>query len=266
MPAIEHDSDLTVQAERLSGAVRAAGDIALKFFRADVRSWTKGNASPVSEADIAVDEFLHERLANTDIAWLSEETEDDPTRLQMRRVWVIDPIDGTRGYIAGKPDWSISAALVEDGRPVVGVLFAPATDDFYLAVAGGGATLNNKPIMANSGDSLAAMRVAGPQSAAARLPTDTVIVPKIHSLALRIAKIANGALDAAFAGGNSHDWDLAAADLLVHEAGGTLTDIQGQILAYNRPEPVHSPLIAAGLQRHAALMARFEMARFEKGR
>ena len=172
-------------------------------------------------------------------------------------MWVVDPIDGTRGFIAGHPDWAISAALVEGGRPVAAALFAPVSDELFIAVKGGGATCNGVAIQTSPGDRLDGARVAGPQRRLERLSAiwpRIAIAAKIHSLALRIARVADGALDAALAGPNSHDWDLAAADLLVHEAGGALTSLDGQPPFYNRPEPVHGALFAAGGARHAALL------------
>src|SRR5882757_1385165 len=109
---------------------------------------------PVTEADIASNDLLRTRLVELGDGWLSEESEDDPTRLAARRVWVVDPIDGTRAFIAGREDWSVSVALVVDGRPVVAALFAPATDELFLSTAGGGATRNGVPIQASSGSSL----------------------------------------------------------------------------------------------------------------
>ena len=252
MPA----SDLAALGELLSGAVRAAGALALSYTRANLKHWTKGKDSPVSEADIAVDALLKERLAPTAYEWLSEEAEDNFTRLDARRVWVIDPIDGTRAFIAGKPDWTISAALVEDGRPIAATVFAPATDEFFFATAGSGATCNGAPIRASDNPTLAAASVSGPKrvtdNLAQRQP-DLTVLPRIHSLALRFARVAQGTLDIALAGGNSHDWDLAAADLLVHEAGGTLTTLAGNTAIYNRREPVHGPLVAAGRARSQVL-------------
>lgn len=258
MPVADVTAPRSVYAERLMAAVREAGEVALAKFRAPLKSWTKVNASPVSEADIAVNDLLQNRLlkAHEDIAWLSEETEDDPARLNARRLWIVDPIDGTRAYIAGRPDWSISAALVEDGRPVVAVIFAPVTKDMFLAIAGDGAELNGAAMRTTTG-ALQGIRVAGPAGYLKRLQAvdeSFAVHPKIHSLALRFARVAEGAIDAAFASGNSHDWDLAAADLLVHEAGGALTTFTGQLLAYNRTVPVHAPLVAAGRDRHAALV------------
>ena len=146
---------------------------------------------------------------------------------------------------------------MEDGRPIVAVLFAPVEDEMFVAVAGQGATLNDVPIRTSNGG-LDGARIAGPPGYQRRLQAIEprfVAEPKIHSLALRFARVAHGAIDAAFASGDSHDWDLAAADLLVHEAGGALTTFAGQSLIYNKPEPCHPPLVAAGPQRHAALIS-----------
>jgi len=252
------DLDLPHQAERLAAAVREAGALARSMFGAPIRNWIKGASSPVCDADIAVDALLRERLSDDGIAWLSEESVDDPTRLAARYVWIVDPIDGTRAYIAGLTDWAVSAALVADGRPIAACLYAPLSEEFFMAVAGGGATCNGAPIAAAPGRELAHMRLAGPKRLLERLqgmaPPFTVM-PRTHSLALRLTRVAQGTFDAAIAGGNSHDWDLAAADLLVHEAGGALTPFAGGPVIYNCPVPRHGMLVAAGRDRHAALIA-----------
>ena len=230
------------------------------MFGKPVKTWTKGLAlSPVSEADIAADNLLRERLTpdNPRIAWLSEESVDDPARLDARLVWIVDPIDGTRAYIGGLADWAVSAALVENGRPIVACLYAPALDEFFVARAGGGATLNGAPIAASRGTDVKDARIAGPRKLIDRLKTFAppfAAMPRVHSLALRLTRVAQGVFDAAIAGGDSHDWDLAAADLLVHEAGGTLTPFAGGNVAYNQPVPRHGMLVAAGRDRHAALI------------
>jgi myo-inositol-1(or 4)-monophosphatase len=247
-------------ARHLVAAVREAGALALAMFGSPVETWTKGHGSPVSAADIAVDDLLRARLsaAGPGIAWLSEESAPDPARSAARRVWVVDPIDGTRAYLAGRTDWSVAAALVEDGRPVAAAVFAPAEPAFYDAVAGKGARLDGAPIAASGGESLDGARVAGPkpyQDRLAALGLKIESVPRIHSIALRFARVARGTLDAAFSAGSSHDWDLAAADLLVHEAGGALTTLAGRTLVYNRAELVHGALVAAGSARHRALVA-----------
>ena len=253
MPA----SELLRDRERLATAVKEAGAVAHRFFRGPLKSWTKGEGdSPVSEADIASNDLLRRHLVEAGDGWLSEESENDPTRLAARRVWVVDPIDGTRAFIAGREDWSVSVALVVDGRPTVAALFAPATDELFLATVGGGATRNGSAIRASAGGGLEGARVGGPKRMLERIVssgTGIVPMPRVHSLALRLARVAHSELDAAVAGGNGHDWDLAAADLLVHEAGGMMTALDGQVLIYNRPDPVHSVLIASGRERHAAL-------------
>ncbi len=252
--------DLAIEADRLAAAVREAGVLALSMFEKPLKNWTKGpGSSPVSEADIAADDLLRQRLIIPDspIAWLSEESVDDPARLGARYVWIIDPIDGTRAFIGGLTDWAVSAALVADGRPIAACLYAPALDQFFTARVGGGATLNGARIAVSDGTDVQSARIAGPRQLLQRIAATTPalrIMPRGHSLALRLARVAQGVFDAAIAGGDSHDWDLAAADLLVHEAGGTLTPVEGGIVTYNRPVPRHGVLIAAGRDRHAALI------------
>jgi myo-inositol-1(or 4)-monophosphatase len=238
----------------LSAIVREAGALAAGKFGGAFRHWTKGESSPVTEVDIAVDDFLRERLPRlAPGGWLSEETEDDSARLGASRVWIVDPIDGTRAFVSGRTDWAVSVALVEDGRPVAAALYSPLEDGLYLALAGEGASRDGAPIAVNEGANLAQARVAGPKPMIERLAkSEPAIVaePKVFSLALRIARIAAGRLDVAFASGNSHDWDLAGADLLVHEAGGALTTFTGEPVIYNRAEARHGALVAAGRARH----------------
>jgi myo-inositol-1(or 4)-monophosphatase len=258
LPATE-----TIDRDRLAGRLvahaREAGAVALSMFRKPLNTWTKDATSPVSDADIAVNRLLRERLMaeRDDVAWLSEESADDPARLEARRVWIVDPIDGTRAYIAGAPDWTISVALIEDGRPIIASLFAPVTDEMFAAVAGAGATRNGAPIATTTGATLADARIAAPKGFIDRLATiapPMTPMPRVASLALRLARVAQGALDIAIAGGNSHDWDLAAADLWVHEAGGAITPFAGGPVIYNRSVPRHGALVAAGRDRHATLI------------
>jgi len=246
----------------LAATVREAGALALSKFQTDLRSWTKGASSPVSEADIAVNNLIERRLrvATPDYGWLSEESADDKARLSQKRVWIVDPIDGTRSYLAGREDWCVSVALVEDDAPVLAAVFAPVTDEFFFAVRGGGAMLHEAPIRARSGTAFDFSRVAGPKPIVERLglPRDgTAIHPRIGSLALRLCRIGDGTLDIAFAGGQSRDWDLAAADLIVHEAGGRMTMLSGEPIGYNRPDVTHGVLVAAGRDRHASIIEHF---------
>ncbi|KAA5597259.1 3'(2'),5'-bisphosphate nucleotidase CysQ [Blastochloris sulfoviridis] len=262
MPGADPLADPEAARAALVEAVAEAGDIALRFFRADPRSWTKGAAkSPVTEADVAIDVFLRQRLIARAPAygWLSEETQDSAERLTRRRLWIVDPIDGTRAYMAGGTDWSISAALVEDGRAIAAVLFAPVSREMFSASRGRGATRNGVPIRAGSRTDPAGARMAGPKQgypAVTTILADAGQVERVRSLALRIARVAEGTLDAAFAGAGGNDWDLAAADLLMHEAGGRLTTHAGADLVFNRPKPVHGALVAAGAAMHQPLLAR----------
>jgi myo-inositol-1(or 4)-monophosphatase len=246
----------------LADTVRDAGALGLRMFRTELRMWTKGESSPVSEADIAVNDLIEARLkaATPDYGWLSEETADDESRLGRKLTWIIDPIDGTRGYLAGREDWCVSAALVEDATPLIAAVFAPSTDEFFFAVRGRGATCNDQPIRAAGGIVTDFPRIAGPKPLVQRLAAagdDITLYPRIGSLALRLCRVADGVLDAAFAGGQSRDWDLAAADLIVHEANGRMTELSGDPILYNQLEVTHGLLVAAGAERHAHLVERF---------
>jgi myo-inositol-1(or 4)-monophosphatase len=246
----------------LADTMREAGALALSLFRTELKNWTKGASSPVSEADIAVNDLLEKRLrsATPDYGWLSEESADDPSRLGKHLVWIVDPIDGTRGYLAGREDWCVSVALVENEQPLLAAVFAPATDEFFFAARGQGATCNGIKLHATSGIELDFSRLAGPKPLVERLkrtPGDIVLYPRIGSLALRLCRVADGRLDAAFAGGQSRDWDLAAADLIVHEADGNMTALSGDAISYNRPEVTHGVLVAAGRDRHAGIIEHF---------
>jgi myo-inositol-1(or 4)-monophosphatase len=253
-------SKISTLRDALEGVMREAGELALETSRGEFKRWTKGHDhSPVSEGDIAVNNFLRARLGTLapEAGWLSEETEDSIAARAMPQTWIVDPIDGTRAYIAGFPDWTISVALVEAGRPTLAALFAPVTGEMFLGLAGGGVTLNGKAIMADTGAGLSGAKLAGPKrylDRLVKLAPGALPQPKVHSLALRMARVAHGELDGAFATPGSHDWDLAAADLLVHEAGGAMTDLSGQPLRYNQPQTVHGALIAAGDARHGTLI------------
>ena len=253
---------LARDAALLRDSVREAGALALSLFRTELKNWTKGASSPVSEADIRVNDLLERRLrsATPDYGRLSEESIDDDARLGKRLVWIVDPIDGTRGYLAGREDWCVSVALVEDSSPVLAAVFVPASDEFFFAMRGEGAALNDVPVCAAAGTELDFSRVAGPKPLVERLSRsgdDIVLHPRIGSLALRLCRVAQGSLDAAFAGGQSRDWDLAAANLIVQEANGRMTALSGDTILYNRREVTHGVLVAAGRDRHARIVEHF---------
>ena len=256
MPA----SDAIALRSPLEDVLREAGELARATARGPFKKWTKGaDHSPVTDGDIAVNELLRERLSPLapGAGWLSEESHDHLPDRALPLAWIVDPIDGTRAYISGRPDWTISVALTEHGRPLVAALYAPVTDEMFSAVRGGGATHNGTRIHASGGETLAGAKLAGPKRYLDRLSSLvplSLAQPKVHSLALRLARVAHGKLDVAFASSGSHDWDLAAADLLVHEAGGALTDFAGRSLKYYGPLAAHGALIAAGPARHGALI------------
>jgi len=246
----------------LTQSVREAGALAFSLFRTELKNWTKGASSPVSEADIAVNDLLERRLRSVtpDYGWLSEESADDAARLGKQLVWIVDPIDGTRAYLADRDDWCVSVALVEKATPVLAAVFAPATDEFFFAIRGQGATRNGVAVHATSGTDLDFSRMAGPKPLVQRLSPssdEVTLYPRIGSLALRLCRVAQGSLDAAFAGGQSRDWDLAAANLIVHEANGRMTALAGDAIEYNRREVAHGVLVAAGRDRHARIVEHF---------
>jgi myo-inositol-1(or 4)-monophosphatase len=253
---------LTRDAALLTDTVREAGALALSLFGTDLKNWTKGASSPVSEADIAVNDLLESRLrsATPDYGWLSEESVDDEARLGKPLVWIVDPIDGTRAYLAGREDWCVSVALVAGASPVLAAVFAPSTDEFFFANRGQGTTRNEGPVRAAAGNEFDFSRMAGPKPLVQRLsssPDEITLHPRIGSLALRLCRVADGTLDAAFAGGQSRDWDLAAANLIVQEANGRMTALSGDAIEYNRREVTHGVLVAAGHDRHARIVEHF---------
>ncbi|GHC67930.1 3'(2'),5'-bisphosphate nucleotidase CysQ [Limoniibacter endophyticus] len=229
-------------------AAAEAGRIALKFFGMEPQVWMKAGVSPVSEADYAADTYLRERLlaARPGYGWLSEETADSPERLKARRTFVVDPIDGTRGFLSGGDEWCVSVAVVENGRPVVGVLDCPAKNEIYWAEEGKGAFLNGKTISVRH--PAETLDIAGLKATIKTLPVDIRARVQefrhVPSLAYRLAMVARGAIDATFVKANSHDWDLAAADLILREAGGAVIDPWGEPLALAGADPRHGALAA----------------------
>jgi len=263
LAGVELRDTLARDAALLTETVREAGHLAKSLFRTELKNWIKGKSSPVSEADIAVNDLLEARLrkASPGYGWLSEESADDEERLGRKYTWIVDPIDGTRAFLAGRDDWCISAALVEDASPVLAAVYAPASEEFFFAVRGQGASLNDRRVHASSGDDLDFSRMAGPKPLVQRLspsPEEIPLHPRIGSLALRLCRVAHGELDAAFAGGQSRDWDLAAANLIVQEANGRMTALSGDAILYNRRDVVHGVLVAAGRDRHARIVGHFK--------
>ena len=248
-PDAPRDAALGADLELIRAAAVEGGAIAMRFFNRSPEVWMKGGTSPVSEADYAVDRFLLAELgaARPDYGWLSEETADTPERLAMERSFIVDPIDGTRGFLEGSKTWCVSVAVVEKGRPLAGVLACPATGEVFTATAGGGAWLGATRLRTAQGRNPPS--VAGPKpmvDAAAERLGRIDRAAYIPSLAYRIAKVAAGRIDATFVKPNAHDWDLAAADLILSEADGAVVDPAGRPLAYGGADPRHGALLASG--------------------
>lgn len=244
----------------LDKTVRDAGDIARRFFKSELKSWEKKPGDPVSEADLAIDTHFREKLmaARPDYGWLSEETVDDPARLAKSRVWVVDPIDGTRSFIAGKPEFTICAALVEDGQPVLGIVYNPVLEEFYEAALGQGATLNGGKITCSSKSDLNGGNFLTSRKAFEwhgwMAEAQGAQFGHVNSIAYRITKVASQHVDASLSFTAKSDWDIAAADIILAEAGGICTTTSGEKLVYNRKSVEHRNVISAGCALHPALM------------
>jgi myo-inositol-1(or 4)-monophosphatase len=246
----------------LIDAAQEAGRIAERFWSQSPETWDKPDgAGPVTEADLAVDRMLHAELlaARPEYGWLSEETADTPDRLTRDRVFVVDPIDGTRSFMAGHRTFAHALSVVEHGQVVAGVVYLPLRDKLYSAARGAGATLNGAPLTVSD-------RTApeGATVLAARPNFDPVhwggTAPGLDrhfrsSLAYRLALTAEGRFDAMLTLRDSWEWDIAAGCLIVTEAGGQTTDRDGAPLTFNSPQ-AHTPgVLAANPRLHAALRA-----------
>jgi myo-inositol-1(or 4)-monophosphatase len=251
-----NDADLKL----LTSAAEVAGALAMSFFRKSPNSWAKAGGSLVTEADMAVDTLLRTTLlaARPNYGWLSEETADDLSRRDRDAVFVVDPIDGTRGFMEGDESWCVSLAVVREDRPVAAALNAPSRGEFFTALRGGGAWMGEMRLAVSDQKEMAGARLAGPRGwlkTAAILGSRAELQPHIPALAYRMTSVAAGRLDAAIASARANDWDLAAADLLVHEAGGRLTELDGTVPRYNQEIPRHGVLAASNAILLPALLA-----------
>ncbi|MGA0532340.1 3'(2'),5'-bisphosphate nucleotidase CysQ [Hansschlegelia sp. KR7-227] len=258
VPSTDAPLDLDRLAQPLVAVVREAGAIGASYFRRGAERWTKSDESPVTEADIAVDRFLAAELPPLveGAGWLSEETADTPERMSRRRCWIVDPIDGTRAFIEGQPEWVVSVALVENGAPIAGVVFNPCEDVLHFALKGQGATRNGETLAVTDSVALEGLLVGGPSALLNPLkPHGVIRAAWLYALANRLVQVADGHMDAALARPNAHDWDIAAAHLILEEAGARLTGLDGAVPSYNRPSTRHGALIAAAPGRADALLA-----------
>jgi myo-inositol-1(or 4)-monophosphatase len=240
----------------LEATVREAGHIARKFYGGNYKQWSKEGGSPVTEADLAVNKYLCDQLtaARPDYGWLSEENTDDPARLTRREVFIVDPIDGTIAFLKNRPHFTICAAVVVDGRPCCGVVYNPISEELYSARAGSGAHRNGAPIHVAACDRLEGCAMLGARTQFTHAPWPVMHVQNRNSVAYRLVLVADGSADLSVSLTAKRDWDLAAADVILHEAGGLLTDASGATLIYNRPVTLQASLVAANPKLHAAVI------------
>lgn len=230
---------------RLESIMREAGRLALAGWPGDghaLEHWEKTPGSPVCEIDLAVDAFLKKELSALLPAagWLSEETADDPSRLNDELVWLVDPIDGTRDFIRGRSGWAVSVALVNTRRPLLGYLYAPVRQrdeggELWFGEAGKGSWCNGARLAASRRESLAGARVPAHKLAAE--DADLTLVEQPNSIALRMAMVAANDADLLATLRWGYEWDIAAAGLIAREAGAIVTDAFGKPLNYNKHDP-----------------------------
>ena len=250
------DLDLIVK------AAHHAGEMAVTMRAAGLSTTYKADKSPVTDADLAVDAWLREQLtqARPDYGWLSEETADDPARLDRHRVFVVDPIDDTRAYVKDRPWWGVSIAVVEAGRPVVGVVRAPDRGETFEAVANSGARRNGAAIQTSQTADVedCAMLADAPMFShpAWPQPWPPMQVTSRNSVAYRLCLVASGDFDAALALSPKSEWDLAAADLIATEAGCLVTNHKGETFRYNQVKPTMRSLVCAGPALHGLILDR----------
>lgn len=246
-----HDDDLTLLAE----AAKEAGALARHHFERDPEVWEKdGGQGPVTEADIAVDTMLRRDLteARPGYGWLSEETEDSPARLSMDRCFIVDPIDGTRAFIDGAPDWALSLAVVTQGQVTAAAIYLPMRDKLYCAAKGAGATLNGWRLTASEHADLTGAQVLAAKPTFEPWRWKDARVPKMKrnfrsSLAYRLALVGEGKFDAMLTLRPTWEWDVAAGALIVKEAGGRVSDQTGAPLVFNREDPRLKGVVAGGM-------------------
>ncbi len=248
--------------EILEQAARLAGETAMAYFGHKPEVWDKGDGQgPVSEGDLAVNDALQEFFAKElpDFAILSEEDEDSHAHSETENVLVIDPIDGTQAYIQGQKYFSTSIAWLQNDEPQAGVIYAPALEKLYAASLGNGAFCNNRAIQISSQNNLPSANVLASRARYNRAALDqdpklqTAFVP---SIALRLALVAEGQYDLTIALRPSWDWDIAAGDILMREAGGLFLDSEGQRPSYNKMIPQQNGIVAGGQDLVQAFLQR----------
>ena len=249
-------------AELLNHAVREAGALALSYFGKPHKHWVKADHSILTEADLAVNDYLHKTLmgARPRYGWLSEESPDDLSRTAKQMCWVLDPIDGTRSFHLGRNEWCIACALVDGESVELSAIYQPTLDKFFSAARGQGSTCNGTTMVTQSGNTLEGARLAGNPSAFKKLAPsgvarmDMAFTPQI----LRLCMLAENRADIVVAFGPKNDWDVAAGVLLATEVGAKVTTEAGTTMKFNQTQPHQQGLVAAHPQRHALMMKLLE--------
>ena len=258
-------SRLAEAVERIQAGLAAAVKVFQDFRSGAVEAEHKPGAGPVTEADRAVDQVLARVLPVDGEGWLSEESRDDPSRLDRRRVWAVDPLDGTREFVDGIPEWCVSVGLLEDGRPVAGGVANPATGEVFVGSLDGGITYNGRPARVSSRKSLSGAVVLASRSEVGRGDWERYRgapfkVRPMGSVAYKLALVAAGLADATWTLAPKHEWDVAAGVALVLAAGGRVRTLDGSPLLFNQPRPWLSGLAAYPESLAAALDGALSMA------
>lgn len=236
--------------ERVTAIVKESGELMEKIRASGFTVQGKGAAGPVTDADRAVDVMLRRQLLGLDpCGWLSEETADQPSRLTAPRLWIVDPLDGTKEFVAGIPDYCIAVALVEAGRPVLAVVHNPARDETFVGEKGSGVTKDGRAVGVVEGDIILASRTELTRGEFEAFRTPWAVRP-VGSIQYKLALVAAGEGSLTLSQGPKWEWDVCAGALLVEEAGGLATDVFGKELAYNRPHPKVRGILAGAPAAH----------------
>lgn len=245
--------------DRIHKALAEAAVILREFTPGSVAAAMKAGGHPVTEADTRINDRLLEILPRPGEGWLSEESADDPDRLGRDRVWVVDPLDGTKEFIAGIPEWCVSIGLVENGAAVAGGILNPARDEWILGARGGEVHLGTTAVRTTGTVNLEGAVVLASRSEVGRGEWERFMdapfsVRPMGSVAYKLALVAAGRVDATWTLVPKHEWDIAAGTALVLAAGGTVVEKSGAPLAFNRPRPKVTGLIASGSRLHGPIM------------
>jgi len=243
-------------------AILKAGKLA-KDYKKNISIRYKSKDQPVTNADIAIDDFLKSffKSKTPSIGWVSEETKDNESRFSSDLFWCLDPIDGTRSYINGKPEYTISLALIKRNKPIIGYIFNPETEEFFFAKENHGAFCNNKKIFVNNNNNIRSSKYGISSSEIKKLEQYDFLedqnILRIGSIAYKIALVAKGEIDVAISFTKKNDWDLAASDLILKEAGGKINKISGEKIIYNSSHMKIDSVIASNINLMRKLNIKF---------